>query len=84
MIRFFLALAFALSLIALPWWASLLCAILYLAEGGSPLLVIVGGIIFDAMFGTPIKSLWGFSFLYSTYAVLLSIVAIYLKKELFE
>lgn len=84
MARFFLALAFVISLVSLPWWVSLLCAILYLAEGGNPLLVIAGGIVFDLMFGSPVHSLGGFRFLYSVFAVCISIAALYLNKALLE
>ena len=84
MTRFLLALAFVISIIALPWWASLAVAILYLAEKGNPLLIIIGGILFDTLFGAPIASLHGFSYLYTLIAVALSATALFLRQTLFE
>lgn len=84
MARFFLALAFLISLIALPWWVSVCVAIVYLAEGGNIFVVILGALIFDTLFGAPIARLGGFSHLYTTFAVILSVATYFLRTALFE
>ncbi len=84
MSKLFFALAFVISLFTPPWWASLMCAILYLADGGNPLLVVLGGLVFDELFGAPVRSLGGFSYVYTAFAVILSGAALYLRTALFE
>ena len=75
--KIILAVAFLVSLFALPYWASVVVAVVYLSQGGNPLLVIAGGLLFDAVFG-------GFAYLYTALAVALSVTALYLRSALFE
>lgn len=84
MIRVFLTLAFFISIVALPWWVIVAVAIFYLAEGGSIFLVIAGGILADMLFGAPVASLYGFSYLYTVLMAALGLTAYYLRRALFE
>lgn len=84
MTKLLLALAFCISLVALPWWASALSAIVFLAEGGSPFLIIAGGFILDELSGAPIAAMGGFAFLYTCFFALLAGVAVYLRSTVFE
>ncbi|MBI3573738.1 hypothetical protein HY090_01680 [Candidatus Kaiserbacteria bacterium] len=76
--------AFVISIFTLPSWVSVLVAILYLAIGGNPLVIICGGFIIDTMFGAPIAALHGFAYLYTFLGVILALVASYLKSAIFE
>jgi hypothetical protein len=82
--RFFLSVAFCISVLTLPWWVSTLLAIFLLAEGGSVILVILGGVCLDVLFGAPIASLYGFAYLYTALFASLALVALYLKTRLLE
>lgn len=84
MARWFLGFAFVVSLLVLPWWASVAAAILYLAEGGNPFLLVIGGLLFDGIFGAPVASLHGFSYLYTALMIALAVTALYLRETIYE
>lgn len=79
----FLAAALLISAAALPWWATLLIAVLYLSEGGSVLLVVGAGILMDALYGAPFTSLGGFRFAYTLFFGVLALATLYLRDRLF-
>ena len=84
MVRILLALAFLVSIVALPWWVAVAVAIFYLAEEGSVFLVIAGGILADMLFGAPVASLHGFSYFYTVLMAAIGLTAYYLRRSLFE
>ncbi len=79
-----LGLAFLVSLIMLPSFATVAIAVVYLAEGGNLFLVILGGFVLDELFGAPVSALYGFSYLYTTLALILSLSTLYFRRALFE
>lgn len=82
MSKLLLGLAFVIALFTLPWWASVFVAILYLAEGGNPLLVIIGGFVFDEIFG--VAHTLGFAYAYTLIAIAISCAVLYLRRALLE
>ena len=84
MSKLFLAVAFFISIATLPWWASVLLGILFVAEGGSVWVVVFGGFILDELFGAPIASLGGFAYLYTALFIIIGAVVLYLRSMLFE
>ncbi|TAJ16081.1 hypothetical protein EPO56_00060 [Patescibacteria group bacterium] len=84
MLRILAPLLFLGMVFVAPWWMSVLFAILLLVMGNNGFIVVIGGIIIDLTFGTPIHSLGGFQYLYTTLFILLSIIAWYLKRTLSE
>jgi hypothetical protein len=84
MTKALLGAAFLVGVFALPWFATLLIAILYLAEGGNAFVVIFGGFVMDELTAAPVASLHGFAFLYTFLAVAFALVTLYLRQMLFE
>jgi len=82
--KLFLAAALFLSAAALPWWLTTLLAVIYLAEEGSVIVVIFAGAFMDALFGVPVLSLHGFSFVYTLLFALLGGVTLFLRDRLYE
>ena len=56
----------------------------YILPKGSLFLVIIGGIVSDELFGAPIRSVGGFSYLSTLIVVALSAVTLFLRQALFE
>ncbi|MDO8523880.1 MAG: hypothetical protein Q7R74_01475 [bacterium] len=76
--------AFLVSLVMLPSFATVIIAVVYLSQGGNLFLVILGGFVLDELFGAPIAALHGFSYLYTTLALVLSLSTLYFRRALFE
>ena len=71
--RFLLIGIFFLSILFAPWWLSFFIAIIIASSGEDLLVLPIGGVLLDVLFGVPIATLGGFSFLYTA---LLSIIAL--------
>lgn len=84
MLRILSSLLFLGMVFVAPWWASIAFALVLLVCGNNTFVVVLGGVIMDLTFGTPIASLGGFQYLYTTLFVFLSIVTWYLKRTLSE
>jgi hypothetical protein len=84
MTRAILLISFAISIVTLPWFVSCGIAILYLSEGGSAIVVGIGGLILDMISAVPIPHLFGFAYLYTVLFCMLALAALYLREQLFE
>lgn len=79
MARIFLSIAFFFSIFTLPWWVSVLLSIFLLALFQAGIMVIVGGIMMDILFGAPVDILSGFQYLYTALFLFLALLTLYLK-----
>lgn len=82
--RLFLASAFFVSILLSPWVVSVAIALAYLADGGSVLLVVIGGLLSDIIFGAPIPALHGFQYLATLSMLLLGGAAVFLRRAILE
>lgn len=78
--KYVLGLSFLVSAVLLPWWVSVLFGIGVTLYPGSGVVLLIGGVIMDTLFGAPIATLGGFAYLYT---VLFSIIAavVYLLRD---
>ena len=79
----FLAAALFVSAVVFPWVAVGI-AIVYLAEGGNALVVLVAGALIDALYGAPVARLAGFHLVYAVLFGALALTALFLRSRLLE
>lgn len=82
--KFLLAIAYLLSALTLPFVVTVVLAIFYLAEGGSILLAVFGGVLVDLVFGAPVAAVHGFSYLSALLMLVLGAATLYLRQALLE
>ena len=71
---------FLVSLVFLPWWVSVpLGIIAATTKYGGPIAVF-GGVVLDAVYGTPIDILFGFQYVYTT-LFLLVVLLVYVLSD---
>lgn len=84
LLRITLIVVFFLSAILAPWWCTALIAVILAAKGNDLFVLPIGGVCVDILFGTPIASLGGFSFVYTTVFSILALVAFFIHRHIFE
>jgi hypothetical protein len=84
MIRLFISAMFFVSLITLPWYASVMLGIVLIALWKGYVEVILGGILLDAVFGAAPFYLWGVPIFYTALFVLLSLLGMILGRIIME
>ncbi len=75
---------FFFSIIYLPWWVSLACALYLLAFYSAFVSVFVGAVLLDLVYGAPLHTFSGFSFLYTAIMTLLIVVTAFLQRSMLE
>lgn len=78
--RYVLGLSFVVSVLLFPWWMSVLLGIVVALYPSGPTLLLIGGVSMDTLFGAPIASLGGFSYLYTALFSVI-IVVVYLMRD---
>ena len=84
MTRAFTLLFFFASILFSPWYIPVLLGLLIIIQWKAYTSAIIGGIILDGMFGAPIITLYGFSYIYTTLFVILSFLAFFLRQVMME
>ncbi len=87
MLRVVLALSLLISAFFAPWWVAAAFAVLLIGwypDLPSAALLLLAGIIRDSIFGAPLLSLGGFSYLFTALFLLLSCLALVLRNTLSE
>ncbi|PIR85405.1 hypothetical protein COU15_01080 [Candidatus Kaiserbacteria bacterium CG10_big_fil_rev_8_21_14_0_10_45_20] len=56
---------FFLSILFVPWWFSVVLAIMIASRGEDFFVLPIGGVLLDVLFGVPVVALGGFSFIYT-------------------
>ncbi|MES2014285.1 MAG: hypothetical protein V4437_00530 [Patescibacteria group bacterium] len=79
-----LVVAFFASACMCPWWLTVFLGVILLALFGNVPLVVIGGLLMDFIFGAPIPSLLGFSYLYAMLFLFLGALSWYLRRTLSE
>ena len=79
-IRAALNIAIFISILFFPWWISLALGILLIAVCKS-YEVLVWGLFFDALYGTPLDSLFGIEYVASVLFLFLFLVSFLVKKR---
>lgn len=82
--RIGLSVAFFASVFFCPWWLTIILGILLLSLFEAGVLVIIGGICMDLVFGAPMVSFGGFQYLYTALFFMLVIFSWYLHRTLSE
>lgn len=80
MIRVFLTVIFFTSVLFMPWWFSIPLAVLLIAYYQAYVEVVVGAIIMDGMFGTPVSAFLGVEFFYTFIIVSLVILSVFMNR----
>ncbi len=83
-VRASMAAVFFASVLVAPWWLTICCGLFLLSFFESAVVVIIGGVLMDLIFGTPIPALGGFHYLYTTLFIFLAAVSWYLHRALSE
>ena len=77
-------LVFLFSALAAPWWVTIPLGFFLMVLFDSVLIPIAGGFLMDSVFGAPLGTLGGFSFLYTALFAGLACVYWGLQKTLVE
>ncbi|MFQ5540888.1 MAG: hypothetical protein ACE5F4_01435 [Candidatus Paceibacteria bacterium] len=84
MIRIPFFFAFFASVFFAPWWMMAALGILMIAYFEAYLSVLLGTLLFDALFGTPVPLLFGIAHMYTYMFVALILLAVLLRRRLLE
>ena len=76
--KFLFIASFFVSVLFLPWWVSVFIAVILLAEWRAYVSVILGAVMLDVIFGSPLTLLGGFAYLYTGIFVALVALGIWL------
>lgn len=74
----------ALSILYLPWWATVAVAVFALAFWSAYAAVCFAGAVMDFAYGAPVDALGGFQFVFTAVFVLLALVARYLETAILD
>lgn len=76
--------AFLVSVFFCPWWLTVTLGVLLLSFFEAGVVVVIGGVCMDVLFGAPLVPFGGFQYLYTTLFLMLGILSWYLHKTLSE
>lgn len=76
--------AFLVSVFFCPWWLTVTLGVLLLSLFEAGVVVVIGGVCMDVLFGTPLVPFGGFQYLYTTLFLILTMLSWYLHKTLSE
>lgn len=82
--RLGMSVAFMVSVFFCPWWLTVTLGILLLSLFDASVIVIIGGICMDLVFGTSLVPFGGFQYLYTTLFLILAVLSWYLHRTLSE
>lgn len=82
--KFLFIISFFLSVLFLPWWVSVFFGVVLLAVWRAYVSVILGAIILDVVFGSPLAVFGGFAYVYTLIFVTLSVLVLFLHKAMLE
>lgn len=81
--KFLCVVAYFVSIIFLPWWFSVMIAIVLLSMWKAYVSVILGALMLDVLFGSSL-AFRGFAYLYTAVFSLLVVLAFFLNRAMLE
>lgn len=84
MLRAVVAILLLLSIVLLPWWVTVTLGVVSIVFFNLWYFAIMGGLVMDLAFGTPIALLGGFAYVYTCLFVGLSLLAMVLRGRMLE
>lgn len=83
-VRILYIVTFFVSIVFMPWWASMAFAIYLLAFYSAFSSVFIGAVLLDLIFGAPLHTFAGFSYLYTLLMTVLIVVTAFLQRSMLE
>jgi hypothetical protein len=83
LIRTCVSIIFFLAILFLPWWVSLPVGFLLLLKYESFVEIVLGGLVIDLLYATPISYFFGFMYVSTVFALALFIIRYAIGESLF-
>lgn len=80
----FFILIFFLSILFLPWWVSIILAVIGVAYMGAYMTVFLGGVLLDTLFGTAVPTLFNSAYVYTTLFLLMIMATFAIRRFILE
>lgn len=82
--RIFVIASYGISVVFLPWWVSVILGVFILAIWQAYVSVLLGAVLLDVLFGSPMYVFSDFAYLYTAIFGLLAVVTLVLSRTMLE
>ncbi|MBX9765075.1 hypothetical protein K2X83_00335 [Patescibacteria group bacterium] len=76
--------SYGVSILFLPWWVSVVLAVLLLGVWQAYVSVILGAVTLDVLFGSQLAAFSGFSYVYTAIFCILALCTFVLSRAMLE
>lgn len=82
--KIFFIVSFFISAVYLPWWFTVILGVMLLSVWNAYVSVILGALLLDMLFGSPLTSFGGFAYLYTAVFATLAALVLFLNRTMLE